>query len=87
MYAQVKHYLRPWCKSLWYWEVEELRAHAAAHGVPTEGLEAEGLKEVARLLHNRPSLGHEEVWHFAEQVQNERHRKHGPRMWHMQLSK
>ncbi len=62
----------PWNASLWYWEIRALYAHAQASGIPTRGLQCEGVREVARLLKNRPSLGHEEVHEFARQKQMQR---------------
>ena len=84
-HEEVKAYLHPWCKELRYWEAVALARYVQECGIPTKALNTEGLKEAARLLYNRPSLGHEEVHYFAQQVQEERAAKHGARMVHMQI--
>lgn len=82
----VERHLTPWNRELWYWEVDELRDFVRNNGVDTTGLESEGLKEAARLIRNRPNMGHEEVHYFAMQKELERNAKWGGVMWHMQCS-
>jgi hypothetical protein len=80
----VARHLSPWNRNLWYWEIDEVREFVRENGVDTARLESEGLKEAARLIRNRPNLGHEEVHYFALQKQIERDAKYGTKMWHMQ---
>lgn len=71
-HEEAKQVTYPWNRSLWYWEVDHLRNWIKENGIDTTGLTVEGLREAARLLRNRPNLGHEEVHYFATQKQESR---------------